>query len=94
MTTRNTIEDLAFAQMYLEFVAKRSMNGEARARASIVLALIRMLDTRYPTWKQQVLEELNANSVTKDISKMFSLPDAEVDSLFNKFLKQIAKDEE
>lgn len=92
MGTKNTIEDLAFAQMYLEFVAKRSMNAETRARAAIVLALIKMLDAKYPVWKQSVLEELNANSVTKDIAKMFELPDFEADSLFEKFIKQIAKE--
>lgn len=92
MATKNTVEDLAFAQMYLEFVAKRSMNSETRARASIVLALIKMLDAKYPDWKQHVLEELEANSVTKDISKMFELPDVEVDSLFDKFIKQITKE--
>lgn len=92
MATKNTVEDLAFAQMYLEFVAKRSMNSETRARASIVLALIKMLDAKHPDWKQHVLEELEVNSVTKDISKMFKLPDVEVDSLFDKFIKQIAKE--
>lgn len=92
MATKNTIEDLAFAQMYLEFVAKRSMNPETRARAAIVIALIKMLDAKYPDWKQNVLDELNANSVTKDISKMFELPELETDSLFEKFIKQIAKE--
>lgn len=92
MATKNTIEDLVFAQMYLEFVAKRSMNPEVRARASIVLALIRMLDAKYPDWKTSVSEELNANSVTKDISKMFELPESETDSLFEKFIKQISKE--
>lgn len=92
MATKNTIEDLAFAQMYLEFVAKRSMNPETRARAAIVVALIKMLDEKYPDWKQNVLDELNANSVTKDISKMFELPELETDSLFEKFIKQIAEE--
>ena len=92
MTTKNTIEDLVFAQMYLEFVAKRSMNPDVRARASIVLALIRMLHAKYPGWEMNVLQELNDNSVTKDISKMFELPQMETDSLFEKFIKQIAKE--
>lgn len=92
MATKNTIEDLAFAQMYLEFVAKRSMNPETRARAAIVVALIKMLDEKDPDWKQNVLDELNANSVTKDISKMFELPELETDSLFEKFIKQIAEE--
>lgn len=92
MATKNTIEDLVFAQMYLEFVAKRSMSPEIRARASIVLALIRMLDAKYPEWKTNVLQELNDNSVTKDISKMFELPQRETDSLFETFIKQIAKE--
>lgn len=92
MATKNTIEDLVFAQMYLEFVAKRSMSPEIRARASIVLALIKMLDAQYPEWKTNVLQELSDNSVTKDISKMFELPQLETDSLFEKFIKQIAKE--
>lgn len=92
MATKNTIEDLAFAEMYLDFVSRRSMNSEARARASIVLALIKMLDAKYPDWKVHILKELNDNSVTKDISKMFELPDSEMEHLFDKFISQIAKE--
>lgn len=93
MATRNTIEDLKFAEMYLDYVSRRSMKPEDQAKASLLLGIIRLMDTRHPTWREVLIADLADAGVTKPIQDLFKLPESAEDSVFNDFIRSLTRGE-
>lgn len=89
MATKNTLSDLIFAEQYLDFVATRAQNRENRARATILVATIRMLDLKYPTWRQELIDELDRTNQTRRTEELFPLPDVDPCSLFKEFMTTV-----
>jgi hypothetical protein len=89
MSTKNTPEDLRFAEMYIDFVARKGMDPEARAKAKILQATITILDKRHPTWRAELLEELDRLDLTKTVDKMFPFPAIDHDKMFTDFMASI-----
>jgi len=50
------------------------------------MATIKMLDTRHPTWREELLVELDKVSAKRPIDKIFPLPDINDDVLFQHFI--------
>lgn len=97
MPTKNTEEDIIFAQQWLSFLARRHRDAEVRARAKIILATIEMLDVRHPTWRDELLAELSRRGLTVEIDKMFPLADVDDNMMFKQFMRTIitaAKDQD
>lgn len=90
MATKNTLADLAFAEQYLEFVSRRS-DAETRARARILLATMQMLDVRHPTWRDDLLQELDRQNIDKDIKDLFPLPTVDDAALFKEFMHTVLR---
>jgi cell division FtsZ-interacting protein ZapD len=91
MVTKNTLEDIRFGEQYIEFVSRRGKTPEARARAKILIATIQMLDLRHPEWRGDLLKELDKQGVSREIEKIFPLPDVDEDKLFNEFMQTVIK---
>lgn len=91
MTTKNTIEDLKFAEMYLDYVSRRAMKPEDQAKASLLLALIRLMDHRHPRWREVLIADLNEADITKPIQDLFKLPESDEDSVFTEFIQSLTK---
>lgn len=89
MATKNTLSDLIFAEQYLEFVANRAQNRENRARATILVATIKMLDLKHPSWRTELIEELDRTNQSRKTEEMFPLPDVDPDSLFQEFMSTV-----
>lgn len=89
MATKNTLEDLSFAEMYLEFLSRKELKPEVRVRAKLLLATIQMLDIKHPTWRTELLEELDRSDTTRAIEKMFPLPVVDDDRLFSEFMSTV-----
>lgn len=89
MATKNTMEDLLFAEHFLEYTSIRSMNPKVRARARFVVALVKMLDQRNPGWRDDYLKHLDEQSLTKDIKEMFDFPNEPAERLFDSFLTKL-----
>lgn len=92
MATDNTQEDLKFAEMYLDYVSRRSMSQASRTKAALVLSLIKMMDARLPSWRETFIQDLSDANVTKNVRDLFKLPESDIDSIFNEFLKSLQKD--
>lgn len=91
MSTKNTIEDLQFAEMYLDYVARRSMSREERAKAALLLGIVMLMDVRYPGWRQVLIADLEDSGTTKPIQDLFKLPEPDKDSVFTDFIKSLTK---
>lgn len=87
-TQKRTLSDLEFAEMYLQHVAKQQ-NPETRARASVLLATITMLDAKRPTWRLEFLNELAARGIDPKIEEIFPLPVIDEQHLFNEFMSNV-----
>lgn len=86
MSTRNTLNDIRFAEDYLKFVGNRGRSREGRARARVLLATIAMLDAKHPTWREELLVEFDRQDISREIDQLFSLPEIDIDSLFADFI--------
>lgn len=93
MATKNTLADILFAEQYIEFVARRATSHESRARAAILVSTIRMLDLKFPTWRSELIAELDRADVTKTVENLFPLPDVDADSLFADFMARVVSRE-
>lgn len=93
MTSRhpNTIEDIGFAILYLDYMSRRAIDAETRARSQVLLGLVRLLDSRYPGWKEAFLADLNERGETREIASLLTLEDDQTDRLFNDFLASLTK---
>lgn len=89
MATKNNLNDLHFAEMYVDFLSRRVSNPETRARAKILLATIQMLDLRHPTWRVELIAELDRLGIDKEVEKLFPLPDVDDGALFREFMNNI-----
>lgn len=89
MATKNTLTDLIFAEQYVNFVANRSQNRETRARAAMLAATIKMLDVKFPTWREELIAELDASDQTRTSEEMFPLPTVDDGALFNEFMSSV-----
>lgn len=89
--TRNTEDDLAFAEQWVTYVSRNHFNAEVRARALIVQATIAMLNVRHPTWRKELLEELNKQGVARPIDKILPLADVDDKTMFRQFIKQVVE---
>jgi hypothetical protein len=89
MTTKNTLEDLRFAEGYVDFVSRRAMDPVTRARAKMLQAAIAMLDRHHPTWRKDLLSELDKLNCTREIKDIFPLPDVDQQVLFDGFMKLV-----
>lgn len=89
MTTRNTLEDVAFAENFLRFVADRNLNAETRARAKIIVGLIDYLDATDPDWRSALIAHFEKHDLTRITEDLFNLPALDVDSIFARFLKTV-----
>lgn len=92
MPTKNTLDDLSFAEHFLEYTSRRSMSPQSRARARFIVALVRMLDLRNPGWREEYLKHLEATSVTKELKDIFELPTDSSEQLFDSFLASLIGD--
>lgn len=88
--TKTTLSDLTFAETYLSYVA-RQKNPETRARAQILIATIAMLDARHPTWRTELLAEMAARGIERDIAEILPLPEVDTDRLYKEFINNILK---
>lgn len=88
MVTKATLEDLNFAEMYLEHVAKQQ-NPETRARAKILLATIAMLDAKHPTWRVELLTEMAARGIERSVEDIFPLPKVDDETMFTDFMTNV-----
>lgn len=88
MVTKTTLEDLNFAEMYLEHVAKQR-NPETRARARILLATIAMLDAKHPTWRVELLAEMATRGIEHDVEDIFPLPKIDDETMFKDFMTNV-----
>lgn len=88
MVTKTTLEDLNFAEMYLEHVAKQR-NPETRARARILLATIAMLDAKHPTWRVELLAEMAARGIERNVEDIFPLPKIDDETMFKDFMTNV-----
>lgn len=70
MSTSNTIEDLNFAEMHLDYAARRSPDQIVRAEAQTVLGIVRQLDHFRPKWKLQLLSELADRNITHELQSL------------------------
>jgi len=91
MTTRNTLEDLKFAEMYVEFIARSHSDPVVRARGQLMLALIALLDQRRPMWRADLLNRLGSANVARTIEELLPLPTSADDELFVTFLDKLLK---
>lgn len=73
MATNNTLEDLGLAVLHLDYMSRRASAPEVRARAQILVGLIRLLDPKYPTWKQTFLADLAERGETRSIQDLIVL---------------------
>lgn len=89
MATKNTLTDIIFAEQYLQFVASRAQNREHRARAAIMVATIRMLDLKFPDWRNELIAELDRTNQTRQTEDMFSLPEVDSTSLYHDFMQTV-----
>lgn len=89
MATKNTLSDLIFAEQYLEFVANRAQNRENRARAAIMVATIKMLDVKFPNWRNELISELDRTGQTKKTEEMFPLPNVDEGAMFDEFMRSV-----
>lgn len=87
MTTKNTLSDLSFAEDYVAFMARRGATVDQRARASMVLAAISLLDRNHPTWRAELLTSLNDSATARDISEIFPIPVDITNSLVSQYLQ-------
>lgn len=94
MATRNSMEDLIFAEQWVTYVARSHFSKEVRARAAIVQATIKMLDVRHPTWRDELLIELEKTGVARPIDKIIPLADVDDSLLFQQFIKQVVSGEQ
>lgn len=79
-------EDLGFARLYVDYIARRSSSPEERARAQILLGLITMLDQRFPGWQSVFLAELTERGNVPEVSDIFKLPQGAEDQLSDSFV--------
>lgn len=91
MATKNTLQDVAFAEQYLEFVSRRGPTPEARARARVLLATIGILDIHHPTWRTDLIATLDAKDISREVERMFRLPAPDGGTLFSDFIKLITE---
>jgi hypothetical protein len=89
MTTRNTLEDLQFAEGYVDFVGRRAMDPMTRARARMLKAAITILDRHHPSWRKDLLTELDRLNCTREIKDIFPLPEIDENVLFDGFMKLV-----
>lgn len=92
MATKNTLQDIAFAEQYLEFVSRRGSSTESRARARVLLATIGMLDIHHPTWRSELIATLDAKGISREVEQMSPLPSIDSDALFSEFLRLVTND--
>lgn len=85
MTTRNTLEDLSFAEMHLDYMARRSSSEKARAEAQTLTGVIRLLDHHRPAWREQLLVELSSRELYRQVQDML-VADLDYESLMNEYL--------
>lgn len=89
MATKNTLNDIIFAESYVKFVASRSRNREARARAAILVATMKMLDVKFPTWREDLIAELDRTGQTRTTEELFPLPVVDDGALFADFMHNV-----
>lgn len=87
IATKNSMQDLSFAEGYVDFMARRGTTPEQRARAQIVQATIVLLDRTHPGWRAELLTALNDAPVARDIADIFPIPDNVGNSLLNQYIK-------
>lgn len=87
---KTTLEDLAFAEQYLDYVSRKS-TPEVRARARILLATIEMLDVKHPEWRTDLLQKLDEADAHPDVAAIFPLPDIDGDAMFKEFMSQVMR---
>lgn len=90
-TTPNDLADVHFAELYIDYVARRHSNDVTRAKAKVLMATMAMLDTVHPTWRIDLVAELNRLGMRKEVDKIFTLPSVDPDSLFSKFLLSVTE---
>lgn len=88
------LNDLHFAEMYLDHIRRRSGNIEGRARAQLILAIIKMLDARLPGWRLKFIQEIKKSHVTYKIEDLFTMPTFDEDAMFQTFLQHLISKEE
>lgn len=86
-TTKNTLADLAFAEAYVDFVARRGHTPEIRARANIVQSTIILLDRTHPSWRAELLEALSEMPDATRIQDIFPIPAETDQTLLDNYIK-------
>jgi len=89
MATKNTLIDLAFAEQYVNFLAARSQDRETRARAALLSATIKLLDVEFPLWRQNLIDELDKEGITKTTMELFPLPVVDSGAALSTFMTSI-----
>lgn len=89
MPTKNTLQDVAFAEAYLDFIARRGPTPEARARARVLKATIGMLDIHHPTWRSELIRTFEEQNISREVERMFPLPAIDSGALFTEFLNNV-----
>lgn len=89
MGTANSLFDLHFAQTYVEFLARGSNNVDTRMRARFLQATIETLDAKYPPWRAQLINELDARSMALRVEDIPPLPTIDDQQLLDNMLSAI-----
>lgn len=89
MSTKNTIEDIRFAEQYVEYLSRHGKTAMVRARAKVLLATIAILRASNVTWREDLLAELDRQNVSREVEDLFPLPDTDTDSLFGAFIENV-----
>jgi len=87
MTSKNTLNDLAFAVAHVDFMARRGNTPEVRARASIVLSTIILLDRTLPAWRQELLDALAQLPEATQIADIFPIPQETDKEMLEAYIK-------
>jgi hypothetical protein len=65
------------------------MDPVVRARAKMLQAAFQILDRHHPTWRKDLLAELDKLEVTREIKDIFPLPTIDETALFDGFMKLV-----
>lgn len=89
MPTKNTLNDIHFAIQYVNFLSRRAQGKETRARASILLATIQMLDIQHPSWREELIAQLARLNIDRPVEKLLPLPIPDEDKLYSEFIDTV-----
>lgn len=89
MSTKNTIQDIQFAEQYVEYLSRHGKSAIIRARAKVLLATISVLRASNVTWREDLLAEMDRQNISREVEDLFPLPDTDTDSLFGAFIESV-----